>query len=93
MANDRIRFLMRVDELKKNSPISLSSMPIHELTTERILEAVENVLQSNDLLELNNSFKIYIIWADSLSLRGSGRHVPGRKFDVGKFIESKRSII
>ena len=56
---DRIRFVMRVDGL--DMPISLPSMKCEELTVDRILEEVKRVLNFNETIVLNDSFKINIV--------------------------------
>ena len=66
---DQVRFIMNYPQLDR--PISLPFLPRDSLTPERVLAAVEKVVQSNDQFTLDDSFNVNVIHVEMP--QGSGR--------------------
>ena len=95
--DDRVRFVMQMDGLKNDTPISLSFILQRELTVDCIYDEVNRVIQSGTIVELNTNFKVNVIWVYSTQVLG-GRKVKkkrgaGRVFNMEDFARASHSVV
>ena len=88
--NDRVRFVLRSDQLQ--TPISIPFLPVEKLSTEKVLSHVEKVVQSNEQFRLNDTVTVDIIHVEMP--QGSGRsNVKRTTYDIREYLKKKKSII
>ena len=88
--NDRVRFVLRSDQLQ--TPISIPFLPVEKLSTEKVLSHVEKVVQSNEQFRLNDMVTVDIIHVEMP--QGSGKSKLRRTtYDIREYLKKKKSII
>ena len=85
---DQVRFLLHSSQLDK--PIHVPFMPAERLTTEHILAKFEQVTQSNQEFQLNDTVEINVI---HVSMPIGGKRSKRLEVNLEKHLEKKRSII
>ena len=87
---DQVRFVLRSTQL--DSPISIPFLPLDRLTPERVLSAVEHVIQSNRDFRLNDTVNVDLIHVEAP--QGSGRSKLKRNIvNIKEYLHKKKSII
>ena len=88
--NDRVRFVLRSDQLQ--TPISIPFLPVEKLSTKKVLSHVEKVVQSNEQFRLNDMVTVDIIHVEMP--QGSGKSKLRRTtYDIREYLKKKKSII
>ena len=85
---DQVRFVLRSTQLE--TPISLSFMPVLQLTPEHVFSQLERVIQSNQDFRLNDTVAVDIIHV--VAPQGNGRK-KRTILDIGEFLHKKRAVI
>ena len=85
---DQVRFVLRSTQL--DSPISIPFLPLGRLTPERVLSAVEHVIQSNRDFRLNDTVNVDLIHVEAP--QGSGRS-KRNIVNIKEYLHKKKSII
>ena len=85
---DQVRFVLRSTQL--DSPISIPFLPLDRLTPERVLSAVEHVIQSNRDFRLNDTVNVDLIHVEAP--QGSGRS-KRNIVNIKEYLHKKKSII
>ena len=86
---DLVRFIMQSPDL--SYPISLPFMPLHALTSERVLGEIEKVLQSFEEIQINSPMQINLIHV--VLPNGGARLRKKRAVRVTESLIKKKSII
>ena len=87
-SHDQMRLIIRSTQLEY--PIVFPFMPQQRLTTERILSAVERVVQSNQHFRLNNTVDVNVI---HVSMPSGGKGRKRTAVNLEKHLERKKSVI
>ena len=85
---DQVRFVLRSTQL--DSPISIPFLPLARLTPERVLSAVEHVIQSNRDFRLNDTVNVDLIHVETP--QGSGRS-KRNIVNIKEYLHKKGSVI
>ena len=85
---DQVRFVLRSTQL--DTPISIPFLPLGRLTPERVLSAVEHVIQSNRDFRLNDTVNVDLIHVEAP--QGSGRS-KRNIVNIKEYLHKKKSII
>ena len=85
---DQVRFVLRSTQL--DTPISIPFLPLDRLTPERVLSAVEHVIQSNRDFRLNDTVNVDLMHVDAP--QGSGRS-KRNIVNVKEYLHKKGSVI
>ena len=88
-STDLVRFIMQSPDL--SYPISLPFMPLHALTSERVLGEIEKVLQSFEEIQINSPMQINIIHV--VLPNGGARLRKKRAVKVTESLVKKKSVI
>ena len=86
---DLVRFILQSPDL--SYPISLPFMPLHALTSERVLGEIEKVLQSFEEIQINSPMQINIIHV--VLPNGGARLRKKRAVKVTESLIKKKSVI
>ena len=86
---DLVRFILQSPDL--SYPISLPFMPLHALTSERVLGEIEKVLQSFEEIQMNSPMQINIIHV--VLPNGGARLRKKRAVRVTESLIKKKSVI
>ena len=87
---DQVRFVLRSTQL--DTPISIPFLPLGRLTPERVLSAVEHVIQSNRDFRLNDTVNVDLIHVEAP--QGSGRSKLKRNIvNIKEYLHKKGSVI
>ena len=86
--HDQVRFVLRSPVL--NSPISVPFMQRQLLTPERILSAIQKVIQSNTQFRLNDSVSVNLIHVE---MPRGGTGVKRSEINLEKHLNMKRAIV
>ena len=87
-AHDQVRFVLRSPQLE--NPISLPFMPLSRLTTERVLDEIERVIQSNREFRLNDRVQVNLI---HVAMPNGGTSTKRSEINLEKHLAKKGSII
>ena len=85
---DQVRFVLRSEQL--NTPISIPFLPLVQLTPERVLSAVQRVIQSNRDFRLNDTVTVDLIHVEAP--QGSGRS-KRNVLNIKEYLHKKGSVI
>ena len=85
---DRVRFVLRSTQLE--TPISIPFLPLDRLTPERVLSAVQHVIQSNRDFRLNDMVNVDLIHVEAP--QGSGRS-KRNIVNIKEYLHKKKSVI
>ena len=87
-SHDRMRMVIHSTQLEY--PIAFPFMAPQQLTTERILSAVERVVQSNQHFRLNDTVDVNVI---HVSLPSGGKGRKRANVNLEKHLERKKSVV
>ena len=87
-SHDQMRLIIRSTQLEY--PIAFPFMPPQRLTTERILSAVERVVQSNQHFRLNETVDVNVI---HVSMPSCSKGRKRTEMNLEKHLEKKRSVV
>ena len=89
--NDLVRFLLQSKSL--DYPISLPFMPRHELNAKRIMGEVQQVLQSNENVNLKDGMSVHLVYVGMPQGGVATRKRKNFAFKLSKLLDSKRCVI
>ena len=85
---DQVRFVLRSTQL--DNPISIPFLPLERLTPERVMSAVQHVIQSNRDFRLNDTVNVDLIHVEAP--QGSGRSKRSI-VNIKEYLHRKGSVI
>ena len=85
---DQVRFVLRSTQLE--NPISIPFLPLERLTPERVMSAVQHVIQSNRDFRLNDTVNVDLVHVEAP--QGSGRSKRSI-VNIKEYLHKKGSVI